>query len=373
MHRPYGQLTKPSESYATRVIFNSAGKFFVLEKSPEDNEEIPKPTEDVARLDIDYLGNFNLFWVNNVICIIVYKVSLADEGSKLSLYSSVQVQEGGNSDANTSNVLELLKNISKLQSIPINDIIGPDARDDFDKFLLAFRSQQGFEESKDDEDLGSALEDKSILKELHLESTGKQTNQELAGRLERMKNGEIIRACVDPAVKYTEITEELRSKKVTDKPNHWLFGNDFRREPTVGIEVLNQEWIDSQKKVVTHIIKGMGRNLLEGKSIMNMSLPIAIFSKDTILQRAAKTISYAPVFLQKAAEISDPLEQFKQAVTFYFSTLHFGIEQQKPFNPILGETYQGLIAGVPITLEQVSHHPPVSALHVSLLLPKTVT
>ena len=36
------------------------------------------------------------------------------------------------------------------------------------------------------------------------------------------------------------------------------------------------------------------------------------------------------------------------------------IEMQKPFNPILGETYQGIIDGCPIYGEQISHHPPIS-------------
>ena len=33
----------------------------------------------------------------------------------------------------------------------------------------------------------------------------------------------------------------------------------------------------------------------------------------------------------------------------------------KPFNPILGETCEGSIAGIPIYMEQISHHPPISA------------
>jgi Oxysterol-binding protein len=35
---------------------------------------------------------------------------------------------------------------------------------------------------------------------------------------------------------------------------------------------------------------------------------------------------------------------------------------RKPFNPILGETWQGLLPdGSRIYLEQISHHPPISA------------
>ena len=33
----------------------------------------------------------------------------------------------------------------------------------------------------------------------------------------------------------------------------------------------------------------------------------------------------------------------------------------KPFNPILGETYQSMIDGCPVYGEQISHHPPISS------------
>jgi hypothetical protein len=32
----------------------------------------------------------------------------------------------------------------------------------------------------------------------------------------------------------------------------------------------------------------------------------------------------------------------------------------KPFNPILGETYQSLVNGTLFYGEQISHHPPIS-------------
>ncbi len=38
------------------------------------------------------------------------------------------------------------------------------------------------------------------------------------------------------------------------------------------------------------------------------------------------------------------------------------MSQKKPFNPILGETYQGsLYDGTRLYMEQISHHPPISA------------
>jgi len=34
---------------------------------------------------------------------------------------------------------------------------------------------------------------------------------------------------------------------------------------------------------------------------------------------------------------------------------------EKPFNPILGETYQCWIDGCPVYFEQIAHHPPVAS------------
>ena len=37
------------------------------------------------------------------------------------------------------------------------------------------------------------------------------------------------------------------------------------------------------------------------------------------------------------------------------------LKMDKPFNPILGQTYQALIDGCPVYGEQTSHHPPISS------------
>ena len=42
------------------------------------------------------------------------------------------------------------------------------------------------------------------------------------------------------------------------------------------------------------------------------------------------------------------------------SILYFDID--KPFNPILGETFQGSIDGCPVYAEQISHHPPITSI-----------
>lgn len=54
----------------------------------------------------------------------------------------------------------------------------------------------------------------------------------------------------------------------------------------------------------------------------------------------------------------------KYVIAFGLSTTILSLEAEKPFNPILGETYQGYIAGCPVYGEQISHHPPISALYM---------
>ena len=46
--------------------------------------------------------------------------------------------------------------------------------------------------------------------------------------------------------------------------------------------------------------------------------------------------------------------------------LHHAFENwRKPFNPILGETWQATLSdGTSMHMEQISHHPPVSAFHM---------
>ncbi len=38
---------------------------------------------------------------------------------------------------------------------------------------------------------------------------------------------------------------------------------------------------------------------------------------------------------------------------------------QKPFNAILGETFQCYIKGIPVYYEEISHHPPISAYYMT--------
>ena len=42
--------------------------------------------------------------------------------------------------------------------------------------------------------------------------------------------------------------------------------------------------IEKQNKVIGYLVKKIGATLLKGKSVMNISLPVSIFDKRTLLQ-----------------------------------------------------------------------------------------
>ncbi len=57
---------------------------------------------------------------------------------------------------------------------------------------------------------------------------------------------------------------------------HRMIVNDFEKS-SEGLTFKNKDIIEKQRAVMGYLIKKIGSNLLSGKSIMNVSLPINIF------------------------------------------------------------------------------------------------
>ncbi|CAH1977665.1 unnamed protein product [Acanthoscelides obtectus] len=106
----------------------------------------------------------------------------------------------------------------------------------------------------------------------------------------------------------------------------------------------------------------LSRNI--GKDLSQISMPVALNEPLNVLQRLCEELEYSEL-LDKAASIDDPYERMVEiaafAVSAYASTLSRA--GNKPFNPLLGETYECIREdkGFRFLAEQVSHHPPISA------------
>ena len=146
--------------------------------------------------------------------------------------------------------------------------------------------------------------------------------------------------------------------------NEVLESRDFKPHDSAALAYLNEDAISAQRGVILYLAKKIGVNLLTGNSIMNISLPIKIFEPRSFLEKIAADFSYAPYFLTKAHENEDPFIRYKWVISWLIGSCHLEPQMIKPFNPILGETFQGSFGQFEIAIEQISHHPPISSFQI---------
>ncbi|RPA79341.1 hypothetical protein BJ508DRAFT_142328 [Ascobolus immersus RN42] len=100
-----------------------------------------------------------------------------------------------------------------------------------------------------------------------------------------------------------------------------------------------------------------------GKDMTKMTLPVSFNECTSLLQRVAEDMEYTEL-LDQAVTRATPDERLVYVAAFaaseYASTLN---RVAKPFNPLLGETYEYCSPqkGYRFMSEQVSHHPPIGA------------
>lgn len=131
-----------------------------------------------------------------------------------------------------------------------------------------------------------------------------------------------------------------------------------------GMGFTNRELLASQRGAIIDIAKDLGRKLLTGSlNLINLSMPVRMFEDRSYLQKLADVWVY-PRLLSKAVEAKDPVVRLQWTVAWFVAGLqHVFQSWKKPFNPLLGETWQAQQAGggCQIFMEQLSHHPPISA------------
>ena len=72
-------------------------------------------------------------------------------------------------------------------------------------------------------------------------------------------------------------------------------------------------------------------------------------------------MSFATYYLERAALSKEPIEKLRFTSAFLISQLYLSPLQSKPFNPILGETFQCIFGSdTKIYLEHTVHSPPTS-------------
>uniref|UniRef100_A0A8C6U8N7 Oxysterol-binding protein n=1 Tax=Neogobius melanostomus TaxID=47308 RepID=A0A8C6U8N7_9GOBI len=103
-----------------------------------------------------------------------------------------------------------------------------------------------------------------------------------------------------------------------------------------------------------------------GKDLSRVSMPVALNEPLCLLQRVSEELEYTEL-LDTANHTDDPYIRMVYMAAFSISGYAWATwrNRYKPFNPVLGETYENLREdrGFRYISEQVCHHPPVSACH----------
>ena len=120
---------------------------------------------------------------------------------------------------------------------------------------------------------------------------------------------------------------------------------------------------ERHKKVISWLIKKIGSNLIKGQSVMNISLPVYIFDGRTMLEIFAYELKQSPIFLSRAYYSTSLMEKLKWVTTFLLSQLYLSTLQTKPFNPIIGETFQTKIGSMNVYCELIVNKPPTCSFY----------
>lgn len=158
--------------------------------------------------------------------------------------------------------------------------------------------------------------------------------------------------------------EPVKTPQLTLKFNplveRYLRNEVFVKYPVVTNEKTRSQLpflIDPKKKI--DIIKLIKDSI--GKDLTKIAMPAYMNEPLSMLQKLVEPFEYKEL-LDKAATVQDSALRLAYAMAYLFMPyVNTPLRMKKPFNPLLGETFDIQIDDLEVVTEQVSHHPPISA------------
>lgn len=101
-----------------------------------------------------------------------------------------------------------------------------------------------------------------------------------------------------------------------------------------------------------------------GKELSKITMPVYLNEPLTFLQKHAEMMEYTE-FFRKANNCPDPIMRLIYVLAvFYMPETNMPGRMKKPFNPLLGETFEYVMGDLKYIAELVCHHPPILAFHI---------
>ncbi|VDN03421.1 unnamed protein product [Thelazia callipaeda] len=183
----------------------------------------------------------------------------------------------------------------------------------------------------------------------------------------------------DRFLEFSEIEAEKHFDGLNDNIGHAASDTDtgtieYERESTYipsdpeqfGPTVQTEDLVEENKSLVWNLLK----QIRPGMDLSKVTLPTFILEPRSFLEKLADFYYHSYIIAEAAVE-NDPLQRMKTIIKFYLSGFYKKPKGlKKPYNPILGETFRCKWEHPDNSTsyyiaEQVSHHPPVSALFLT--------
>lgn len=248
------------------------------------------------------------------------------------LCSDLEIASSGEcEDYNRQNMIRLLVGLGQMKDLPQstshNLIKGYLYEKNKDRIVAV--QPKDLELINDDDSLSIDLNlknhfsENNLLEHLKLTSGNAELNlsqEDFAALMARIDSNQIVQDCIQnkQVLDHVPKSQPMVIQSTPEYGNkNWRF--DYQVCPRGGLLFMNQKLIKEQRRVVLKMIKKIGSNILHGKSIMNISLPVELFDSKSYLQRVGRGFGYAPSILEKASCINNGVEQLKYSMAFAFA------------------------------------------------------
>lgn len=156
------------------------------------------------------------------------------------------------------------------------------------------------------------------------------------------------------------LTSKTKEIIYTDIYESWVDTHYFIKKNEEGLILVNPQHKEYQKKMIEYLIQKINSAFIKNQNIINFLFPIITYDKRTLLQVFAYELREAPIILNKIYYISNPIEKLKYMTSFIISQIYLSPLRIKPFNPLLGETFQIKIGNLNCYFEQTMICPPTT-------------